>query len=98
MLQITDVENGIRLAIKVQPRSARNMIAGEQSGMLKVKITAPPVEGAANKMLIDFLARYLKLPKQNIVIIKGDSSTHKLLELRGISRQDFINKLDIQVF
>lgn len=95
MLQITEIEGGIRLEIKVQPRSAKNMIVGEQEGKLKIKITAPPVEGEANKMLIDFLSRYLKLPKKKIAIIKGDSSTHKLIELRGITRLDFMGKLDI---
>ena len=64
MLQITEIEGGIRIEIKVQPRSAKNMIVGEQEGKLKIKITAPPVEGEANKMLIDFLSRYLKLPKK----------------------------------
>jgi uncharacterized protein (TIGR00251 family) len=78
MLEITDTSGGIRLEIKVQPRSA---------------ITAPPVEGEANKMLIEFLAHYFQLPKKSITIIKGDSSTHKLIELQGITREEFINKL-----
>ncbi|HNX29155.1 MAG TPA: DUF167 domain-containing protein [Syntrophomonadaceae bacterium] len=93
MLEITDTSGGIRLEIKVQPRSAKNMIVGEQAGKLKLKITAPPVEGEANKMLIEFLAHYFQLPKKSITIIKGDSSTHKLIELQGITREEFINKL-----
>ena len=95
MLQINEMAGGIRLEIKVQPRSARNSIAGEQDGRLKIKITAPPVEGEANKMLIEYLAQLCKLPKRNITIIKGDSSTYKLIELRGITREEFLRKLEI---
>lgn len=95
MLEIANIKGGIRFEVKVQPRSAKNMIAGEQAGRLKLKITAPPVEGEANKMLIHFLAQYLKLPKRNITIIKGDTSTHKLIEIQGITREEFLSQLDI---
>ena len=54
MLNIQETDNGIRIEVKVQPRSSRNQIAGEQDGALKVKLTAPPVEGEANQALVDF--------------------------------------------
>lgn len=95
MLQITNIEGGIRVGIKVQPRAANNALAGEQEGKLKIRITAPPVEGEANKMLIAYLSQLLKLPKKNIKIIKGDTSTQKLVELRGITDSEFIHKIKI---
>lgn len=95
MLRITSIEGGIRVEIKVLPRSSRNSLAGEIDGKLKVRITAPPVEGEANKMLIIFLSELLGLPRKNIRIIRGDTSTQKLVELMGISQTDFIDKLDI---
>ncbi len=94
-LNLTEAAGGIRLEIKVQPRSAKNMITGVQEGRLKIKITSPPVEGEANKALIDFLSRQLRLPKKNVLIIRGDTSTHKLVEIQGINREELLSKLDL---
>lgn len=95
-LNLNEAAGGIRLEVKVQPRSAKNMVNGVQEGRLKLKITSPPVEGEANKMLIDYLSRLLALPKKNISIIKGDTSSHKLLEISGITREDLLSKLGLQ--
>lgn len=69
-----------RLAIHVQPRASRNAIAGWHGEALKVALTAPPVEGAANAALIDFLAEAFQLKRRHIRLISGESSRHKLLE------------------
>lgn len=74
--------NGIILKIFVQPRSSKNMIAGLHGDALKIKLTAPPVDGAANKMCIQHLAKWLKVPKSSIEIISGQSSRTKRLLLR----------------
>lgn len=92
MLNIQETDNGIRVEIKVQPRSSRNQISGEQDGALKVKLTAPPVEGAANQALIDFLAQTLKIPKKNIILLRGETSRNKLIEILAISKADFLSK------
>jgi len=92
MLNIQETDNGIRVEIKVQPRSSRNQISGEQDGALKVKLTAPPVEGAANQALIDFLAHTLKIPKKNIILLRGETSRNKLIEILAISKEDFLSK------
>jgi len=68
---------------------------GEQEGCLKVKLTAPPVEGEANQALINFLARFLEIPKKNVLLVKGETSRHKIIEIRGMSSADFLNKLNI---
>lgn len=94
MLNIQETDNGIRIEIKAQPRSSRNQIAGEQDGVLKVKLTAPPVEGEANQALIDFLARSLKLPRKNIVLLRGETARNKLIEIKGISREEFLLKIN----
>ncbi len=86
MLIINEVPGGIRLEIKVQPRSSKNQIAGEQEGALKVKLTAPPVDGEANQALINFLSSYFKIPKRNITLLKGETSRHKLVEIQGIDK------------
>ena len=63
--------DGITLTVFVQPRSSKNMIAGLHNDALKIKLTSPPVDGAANKMCIQYLAKWLKVPKSSIEIVSG---------------------------
>ncbi|MGB6011466.1 MAG: DUF167 domain-containing protein [Desulfobacterales bacterium] len=79
---LKETTQGIVLKVFVQPRSAKNMIAGQHGDALKIKLTAPPVDGAANKMCIQYLAKFLKVPKSTIEIISGHSSRTKRLLLR----------------
>ncbi|MDD2586445.1 MAG: DUF167 domain-containing protein [Syntrophomonadaceae bacterium] len=92
MLNVKEQGNNIVLEVKVQPRSSRNQIVGEQEGALKVKLTAPPVDGEANQALINFLARLLGIPKRDIIILKGETSRHKYIELKNINYQSFLKK------
>ena len=73
---------GIVLKIFVLPRSSKNMLAGRHGDALKIKLTAPPVEGAANKMCITFLARHLGLPKSSLEIVFGHTGRTKLILVR----------------
>ena len=74
--------DGITLTVFVQPRSSKNMIAGLHNQALKIKLTSPPVDGAANKMCIQYLAKCLKVPKSSIEIVSGHKSRTKRLLLR----------------
>jgi uncharacterized protein (TIGR00251 family) len=74
--------NGIILKVFIQPRSSKNMIAGQHGDALKIKLTAPPVDDAANRMCIQYLAKCLKIPKSSIEIISGHTSRTKRLLLR----------------
>ncbi|WP_328819963.1 DUF167 domain-containing protein [Permianibacter fluminis] len=71
----------MKLAIHVQPRASRNAIVGWHGDALKVALTAPPVEGAANAALIAFLAEAFGLKRSQVSLVRGDSSRHKLVEL-----------------
>lgn len=75
--------NGIILKVFVQPRSSKNMIAGQHGDALKIKLTAPPVDGAANKMCVQHLAKWLKISKSSIEIISGHTSRTKRFLLRS---------------
>jgi uncharacterized protein (TIGR00251 family) len=77
----------MRITVRVIPRSSKNSMAWEQS-TLKVHVTAPAVEGAANEALIAFLAQRLNLPKRDIRIIHGLSSRQKIVEIAGITVSD----------
>ena len=79
----------ITLKIKVEPRSSKSGIVGPYGDALKVKLTSPPVEGKANKELIDLLSKELKIPKKDIEIISGQSSKNKIVKIIGLSRFDF---------
>ena len=74
--------DGITITVFVQPRSSKNMIAGLHDQALKIKLTSPPVDGAANKICIQYLAKCLKVPKSSIEIVSGHKSRTKRLLLR----------------
>ncbi len=71
------------LRVRVQPRAARDEILGWQGGALKVRLTAPPVDGKANARLIALLAAELKVPKSRIAILGGQSGRDKRLKIRA---------------
>lgn len=77
---------GAALHVKVVPRASKNEIVGIGSdGALKVRVTAAPVDGAANEAVIKLLSEALKIPKSNIDIVAGLTSTSKLVSLIGIN-------------
>ena len=89
MLKIDENNSGLKFNIYVQPRSSRNQVVGLHGDALKVKIKAPPVEGAANKMCITVLAKVLNLPKSAIEIVSGQASRTKRVQVRGEKDRDF---------
>lgn len=90
MKPYTAMENGVRLALRLTPRASRNGVDGvaedaEGRPVLRLRLVAPPVEGAANKALIAFLAKTLSLRKADITIRSGETSRVKILHLAGDS-------------
>ena len=77
----------MRLTVRVIPRSSKNSLSWER-GILKVHVTAPPVDGAANEALIAFLAQRLNVPKRDIQIVSGLSGRQKIVEIVGITASD----------
>ncbi|MCD6459909.1 YggU family protein [bacterium] len=90
-LNIKKSKDGVLVDIKVLPKSSRNEIAGVVDGKLKVKLTAPPVNGKANKALITFLSKKLNLSKRDIVIVKGQTSANKQLSI-SLASESLIEK------
>ncbi|MEW5872606.1 MAG: DUF167 domain-containing protein [Chloroflexota bacterium] len=79
---------GAALAIRVTPRSRRNEIVEVQSdGTIRVRLTAPPVEGEANKALVKFLAEVLEVPPSNIEIVAGASGHDKLVSVLDLDAE-----------
>jgi uncharacterized protein len=77
----------IYLHVKVQPRASRNEIGGLLGNELKVKVTAPPVDSAANEALVKFLAEVLDCPRGSIQLERGATSRHKVLSIHGLSAE-----------
>jgi uncharacterized protein len=82
----------VRLSIKVVPRASKNEIAGVQAGVWKIRLTAPPVDNAANEALVRFLARILNLPKRSVSIVSGERGRSKIVEIAGRSAQEITEK------
>lgn len=85
--------DGVFLSVKVQPRASRNEIGGLHGNELKVAVTAPPVDSAANQAVLEFLAETLSLPRRAVTLVRGQTSRHKLLRLDGLTAEDAAAKL-----
>ena len=73
----------MRVYIKVIPRASKNEVVKISEGEYKVKLTAPPVDGRANNMLLKILAEYFNVSKSSLQIIGGKSARTKILDIRG---------------
>lgn len=93
MLHITQTAEGVTLVVRVTPRASRNEVAGIVEGALKVRLTAPPVEGAANAALIAFLAGQLGLRRGQVTLLAGQSARQKLVRIVGLSAQEVERRL-----
>lgn len=74
-------DDDLILNVKVQPKASKDEIAGELGDALKVRITAPPVDGKANKHLIAYLAKLFGVAKSNIELLSGDTGRDKRLRI-----------------
>src|SRR5512136_1650557 len=85
--------DGILLSVKVQPRASANEIGDALGNELRVKVTAPPVEAAANEALVKLLAQQLHCPRNRVDIVRGHTSRHKTLKLYGFGADDVLSRL-----
>ena len=85
---ITPHSEGVLLIVKVVPRASKNEIAGLLGNALKIRLQAPPVEGKANKALVEFLADEMNVPKKQIEIRGGETGRNKQILVRGITEAE----------
>lgn len=81
---LQEVDDGVVIRLFVQPRASKNQLAGIIEDELKIRLTSPPVDGAANALCVKYLAKLLKCPKSDLELIAGDKSRHKRLLIRGV--------------
>ena len=86
---INSCENGIRLSTIIQPRSSKNEVIGIYNNALKIRLTSPPVDGAANKACIRFFSKLLEISPSEIRIVQGVSSRNKTIEIISLTEKKF---------
>lgn len=92
---VRDTAHGAQFALRVQPRASRNAIAGTIGDAVKLAITAPPVDGKANQAVIEYLARFFRVPKSSIMIVSGETGRNKLIAIRGMIAEQVLKALNL---
>jgi uncharacterized protein (TIGR00251 family) len=85
--------DGVLLFVKLQPRSSAEEIGEPLGNELRIKVTAPPVDAAANEALVRLLAKRLDCPRNRVELIRGHTSRHKTVKLHGLSPEDAAARL-----
>ena len=83
----------VLLAVKLQPRASSNEIGEPLGDELRIKVTAPPVDSAANEALLRLLAERLNCPRNRVELLRGQTSRHKTVRLHGFSPEEVQKKL-----
>lgn len=91
---LTAQPDGVTLAINLQHRASRNQIAGAIGGELRIRVTAPPVDAAANEALLRLLASTLDCPRGKVELLRGHTARHKVVKIFGITSAAAYAKLD----
>lgn len=82
-----------RIAVRLQPKASRSEVTGERGGVIQIRVTAPPVDGKANRALIKFVAKRLGISSSEITLVRGERGREKLLEIHGPGAADARKKL-----
>ena len=90
---LTAQPDGVSLAVKVVPRASDNEICDALGAELRIKVTAPPVDAAANEALVRLLAERLDCPRSAVQLVRGHTSRHKIIKVWGLSAEAALAKL-----
>lgn len=88
-----EANGAVIFPVRVVPRSSRNQIVRVEGDALKIRLTAPPVEGKANEALVKFLAEFLNVSRSQIQIMSGDKSKSKMVRVRGVTKAQIKDKI-----
>jgi len=83
-LTLTRRDRGVRFSVHVQPRAARTELRGVHNGALRVRVQAPPVDGAANAALVELLADSLGVPRRSVRVVSGETARLKVVDIEGV--------------
>lgn len=85
VIQFKETDRGLTFTVRIVPRASTSEIIGEHDGALRIRIAAPPVDGAANRELVRLLAKRLKLPQNAVEIVSGSGSKNKIIRVQGVT-------------
>jgi uncharacterized protein (TIGR00251 family) len=86
---------GIRLRLHVQPRASRSELAGRHGDAIKIRLTAPPVDSAANEALLRFLASQLEVPLSALSLVAGGTGRSKVVAIDAITPEEASRRLGL---
>ena len=92
---LTDTPAGTVLNLRIIPRAHKNAIQGEHGDALKIRLCAPPVDGAANAALMDFLAETFSLPRARVQLLSGQTSRNKRVLLASVPSSAIRTKIQV---
>jgi uncharacterized protein (TIGR00251 family) len=87
VLRVTEANGRVRFSVRVQPRAGRSGVVGIHGDALKVRVAAPPVDGAANAALVEFFAEIFAVARRDVRIVAGETSRSKIVEIDGITER-----------
>jgi uncharacterized protein (TIGR00251 family) len=97
MIEISESDGWVELTVRVIPRASRSEVVGEFDGALKVKVCAPPVDGAANAEIQKLIAKRLRVSRSAVQIVSGESSRTKRLRVSGVTADQVLAALGIAI-
>ncbi len=97
MTPISATATGVRLVVHVQPRASKTEVVGLHGDAIKLRISAPPVDGAANAEVVRFLVETLRIPRRQVRLVQGDTGRRKVIEATGISVAETATALGIEL-
>jgi len=90
-------DGSLTLSVWAQPNAKKNEIVGEQGDFLKIKVASPPIEGAANEALRDFLSEVLEVPRRQVILLRGETSKQKIFKIEGLSPEQAVKNLNLSL-
>ena len=84
-MNIQETADGVQFAVRVVPRAAKNGVQGELGDAVKIRLCAPPVDGAANAALVEFLAEQLGVPRSRVRLVSGATGRNKRIAVDGVT-------------
>jgi uncharacterized protein len=94
-LKIRETGSGLEVRLHVLPRAKRTELSGLHDGALKVRVTAPPVDDAANRAIVEFFSALLRIPRSSVRILSGSKSREKTLQVQGVSLDNFLSSIQL---
>jgi uncharacterized protein (TIGR00251 family) len=87
------VSDAVVVAVRVTPRASRDAVEGaDDAGVIRVRVTAPPADGAANKATLKLLAKSLGVPRSRLTIVSGTASRHKRVQVKGVTKAILVER------